>query len=178
MQQRFADGRATDMESELLSGVAPPATDDDLETAETRLGFALPPLLRRVYSELANGGVGPGYGLIGAGPGGARDDLGETIDDIYERWRRPDDDDALWSWPEGLLVIAGWGCAVYSCVDCTTADGKIVIFDPNEHEAGGPWLGTQVFRDQGRSLESWLAAWAADTDLWAEIQESARGACQ
>jgi hypothetical protein len=32
--------------------------------AESELGFALPPLLTRLYREVANGGFGPGYKLL------------------------------------------------------------------------------------------------------------------
>ena len=35
-----------------------------LAETEARLGFTLPPLLARVYTEVADGGFGPGYGLL------------------------------------------------------------------------------------------------------------------
>lgn len=41
----------------------PPATEAQVQAREKRLGVALPPLLRACYTELANGGFGPGYGL-------------------------------------------------------------------------------------------------------------------
>jgi hypothetical protein len=48
------------------SGFAfPPATEEQIRATETRLGFALPPLLRDLYLSLANGGFGPGTGLRG-----------------------------------------------------------------------------------------------------------------
>ena len=42
-----------------------PATEEQLLETEDLLGFPLPPLLRELYKQLANGGFGPGYGLIG-----------------------------------------------------------------------------------------------------------------
>ena len=43
----------------------PPASPRELAESEERIGFDLPPLLRSIYSEIANGGFGPGYGFIG-----------------------------------------------------------------------------------------------------------------
>ncbi len=39
----------------------PPLTISEIQDVERRLGFLLPPFLRRLYSEVANGGFGPGY---------------------------------------------------------------------------------------------------------------------
>jgi hypothetical protein len=44
----------------------PPATETQMLKTERQLGFALPPLLRLLYTQVANGGFGPGYGMIGA----------------------------------------------------------------------------------------------------------------
>ena len=47
----------------------PPTTFETVAAAEVRLGFRLPPLLRRIYTEVANGGIGPGTGLVGLSGG-------------------------------------------------------------------------------------------------------------
>jgi hypothetical protein len=44
----------------------PPATEDQLQATEAALGFALSPLLRALYAEVANGGFGFGYRIRGA----------------------------------------------------------------------------------------------------------------
>src|ERR671921_101834 len=41
-----------------------PATHDELAAAQSRIGAPLPPLLRRVLSEVADGGWGPAGGLL------------------------------------------------------------------------------------------------------------------
>src|SRR5579863_8967143 len=49
-----------------LSGfVFPPASEETLKETEDQLGFPLPLLLRMLYSQIANGGFGPGTGLRG-----------------------------------------------------------------------------------------------------------------
>lgn len=47
----------------------PPATEDQIRETEQQLGFPLPSLLRLLYTEIANGGFGPGFGIAGT-PGG------------------------------------------------------------------------------------------------------------
>lgn len=44
----------------------PPATEEQLRATEQALGFPLPPLLRALYAQVANGGFGPDYGITGA----------------------------------------------------------------------------------------------------------------
>ena len=58
------------------------ATESQLADAERRLGFALPPLLRRLYAEVANGGFGPGSGILGVA-GGWTTDHRQTVEDLY-----------------------------------------------------------------------------------------------
>jgi hypothetical protein len=60
--------RIADSEQVIDAGAAdphPPTTAAQVDTAEEALGFAIPPILRRLYTEVANGGFGPGYGLVG-----------------------------------------------------------------------------------------------------------------
>lgn len=65
----------------------------------------------------ANGGFGPGYGVMGV-EGGFTDDLGHTVADLFEVYRQPDPEDPTWEWPERFLPICHWGCVVYSGIDC------------------------------------------------------------
>src|SRR5260370_17606364 len=41
-----------------------PASAEKIAGAEADLGFRLDPFLRRVYTEVSDGGIGPGYGLL------------------------------------------------------------------------------------------------------------------
>lgn len=48
-----------------LPGLYPPVTMLKVEAAEEKLAFGLPPLLRELYTQVGNGGFGPGYGIFG-----------------------------------------------------------------------------------------------------------------
>lgn len=50
--------------------VFPPVSEIALMDAEKALKLELPALLRHLYFEVGNGGLGPGFGLLGL-PGGA-----------------------------------------------------------------------------------------------------------
>jgi hypothetical protein len=139
----------------------PPITTVEVEDAEARLGFRLPGVVRQLYTEVANGGFGPGYGLVGL-IGGARSDLGDDAVELYLTFRQPDPEDPGWGWPEALLPICHWGCAIYSCVDCRENDAPVIRFDPNQVE--GDW--SIAFAAEGRTFDGWLEGWLHGEELF------------
>jgi hypothetical protein len=162
--RRAADRRTQiDMGEQSVPRIALPLKKSEAEASEQALGFSVPPLLTQLYEKVGNGGFGPGYGLMGL-VSGATDDQGHNSVDAYKCYASADPSDPSWTWPEGLLPLCHWGCAIYSCVACKTDGHPIVIFDPNMHESS--WA--QCFIQTKQNLESWLVAWAAGTKLWDE----------
>lgn len=138
-----------------------PASAAALDSAERSLGLRLPVLLRRLYAEIANGGFGPGYGLLGVPPEGATDDLGKNLVSLYQTYREADD--PHWTWPVGLVPVAHLGCAMYACVNAATQPAGVIWFEPNGHELGTPWDAS--FIPLADSLETWLQTWLDGRDL-------------
>lgn len=126
----------------------PPASPHLIERAESLVTARLPTVLRRLYLEVANGGFGPGYGVLGL-DGGFADDLGQTaVDILSER------DDGSWpGLPSGLLPLCHWGCAIYSFVGCPS--GRMYGWDPNPVEPGDD----VPFFEQEYTIDAWLSAW-------------------
>jgi hypothetical protein len=118
--------------------------------SERLLGFKLPTAVRQLYTLVANGGFGLDYGLLGL-VGGAPDETGETAVGSYLRRRETARD---W-WPQYLLPICNWGCAMYSCVDCGphSRQGRMVRFDPNIS------IQPPCMWDERRDLAAWLRVW-------------------
>jgi len=146
-----------------LAKADPGATLDELARTESRLGFSLPTLLRRVYAAV-NGGIGPGYGLLPVGDGDG------TLTARYRSFidstcapqpGQPGFDQ--YQWPEKLLPICDWGCATWSCLDCRYDHGPIVTASNGE-----------AFVSTGHKLSSWLGAWLAGVDLGEEMFEPGR----
>ncbi len=153
--------KADDIERRMTTPVARPlpgpATAATLEAAEARLGVALPPLLRRLYLEVANGGLGPGSGILGIRGGWT--DHGRSIEDLYEEMSDSTTEDPRWVWPAGLVPLVDYGGA-FGCVDASTAEGRIVDWDPDELDDRGPDGGwSRSFREVAPSLAAWLEAW-------------------
>src|SRR5438876_4961018 len=60
----------------------PPASEEQLQATEEALGIPLPPMLRALYAQVANGGFGPACGITGARGGYyfGEDGRYETVD--------------------------------------------------------------------------------------------------
>ena len=136
-----------------------------VENAEQRLGFRLPELLRRIYLEVANGGFGPGYGVMGV-EGGFTDDRGHAVATLYQEWRQTDPADPTWLWPSSHLPICHWGCNIHSVVDCTVSGSPVYFIDPGMKDEGGPM--DTVVKPHKPSLEAWLQGWLDGEDLWSQ----------
>src|SRR2546430_2344775 len=90
----------------------PRVSEQALADAEVRLGFPLPLLVRDLYSQVADGGYGPGYGVT---------QLAGHPYAIVESRKRMDEESAgspggEW-WPERLVEFVHWGCNYFSGID-------------------------------------------------------------
>jgi hypothetical protein len=139
-----------------LSGLLPPPLSAaEIEEAEQRLTFPLPDLLRELYATVADGGFGPSYGflpLLKPGPDGSPY---ESAVLLYAFLRRGDRDHPSYPWPERLLPFLDWGCAVLSCVDCSSPSLPVFRDDSSGSLAA-----------EAPSLEGWLNDWLSGRDLW------------
>jgi hypothetical protein len=126
----------------------PPASEKKLAATEAVLGFPLPHPLRALYTEVANGGFGPGVGIRGAlgGYGSSTGDPAGTIVSYYnfhrqqaqlvdlgayaEHWKQLETGGRRDSylllpylvWPEQLLSLEDLGCCQEVGLDCKTGN--------------------------------------------------------
>jgi hypothetical protein len=161
--------RNADRESATDGGIhprkpMPPVAAKALQAAERTIGFRIPELLRTIYRTVGNGGVGPGYGIVGT-KGGAKLD-GRTLETCYLENVKLEEDNSVWRWPLRLLPLANYGCGMWSCVDCAYERLPMILWDPNNldpdfegFDARLNWA--NAFWDQGRSLQRWLEGWLA-----------------
>ncbi len=144
-----------------------PGTLDTISAAEAELGFVLPNALRDIYLEVANGGFGPGYGVMGV-RGGFTDDQDHTVEDAYRIYSETDPEDPTWAWPQGWLPMCHWGCAVYSAVDCLSASNPVYFADIGVKEPGEAM--TTILHKHKESFGQWLDDWMDGKDLWGEVR--------
>lgn len=131
----------------------PVVSDAHIHAAESELGFELPPLLKRIYREIGNGGchLGPGYGLIGL-PGGFDNDDGwdiiKTSSEISEGLE----------WWDRTIVICDWGCCMLSCVDCSDDDFTVYRWDGNVFDDATDVEdpSDELWTIEGDTFEEWL----------------------
>jgi hypothetical protein len=129
------------------------------------MGFTLCPLLKRIYTEVANGGFGPGSGIIGVADG-YTDDWGYNLEDLYVYFTVGLHYDTSWRWPPGLLPFCHWGYTTYSCVDCSQPRFPVLIIDPDYKEQGDDM--EEMFIEHKDSITDWFNDWLEGKDLWAD----------
>lgn len=164
LRERAKDAaRATDMAAQFAQPVPPPLDEPSVRNVEAALGYALPRLLRKVYLLVANGGIGPGYGLLPLLPNRSSSE-GESILTLYQGLSSTDPSDPAWSWPRSFLPFCEWGCAIRSCVDCASPEGTVLTFDPGSYDLGRNM--SDAFAPTHSSLRSWFADWLSGTEIW------------
>lgn len=136
-----------------------------LARAEAVLGFRLPPLLADLYLRIGDGGFGPEYGLLPLLDSAPAGEPAAVTQYLANREGGREDPD--WSWPEGVLPISHWGCAMYACVDCRSPEATVLLFEPNADDADQAWY------VDAPSLTGWLRAWVDGTGWYEETNEDA-----
>ncbi|MFI1013575.1 SMI1/KNR4 family protein [Streptomyces sp. NPDC020965] len=137
-----------------------PVGAETVARAEAMLGFRLPPLLAALYSRVGDGGFGPEYGLLPLLDGPPRGEPAAVEQYLANRGSGEKDPD--WPWPAGVLPISHWGCGMYACVDCHSADATVLLFEPNAGEAAHAWY------VDAPSLPDWLRGWLDGTGWYEE----------
>jgi len=125
--------------------------------AEQEIGFTFPALLTRLYTEVGNGGFGPGYGFLGV-QGGKTDGAGCDIVRATRRFRASATRGRQWNWPNGVVPLIEWGNAVYTCLDLRGPEQALYELRPDLWDDDAS-LTTAMFAytvDLGSLLASWL----------------------
>ena len=132
-----------------------------IERAEKTFGHPLPDLLKTLCETVANGGFGPAGGLLPLTEG-RPDEKGRTSLGLWQIYSKEGSADPSWHWPDGLLPVCHWGCAIYSCVNCLDRKFTMVTFDPNQHSGKDSW-DRCYFRDS-RTFDEWMKDWVEGRD--------------
>ncbi|MEV8328754.1 hypothetical protein [Kitasatospora sp. NPDC056731] len=100
-----------------------PAPPEAVSGLEAVVGHPMPPLLRRIYLEVADGGFGRWGGALSLTE--YRDE--PPVLEAYLGWREGYGAD----YPTPVVPLLPWGCAIWSLVDFSTPEGRMWGWDPN-----------------------------------------------
>ena len=129
----------------------PPCDPADVADAEAAIGVELPELLVRLYTEVADGGFGPGDGAV---PIGQLAEMWESLTvDMVEC-------EELDPWPTGVVPFCQVDQTLTACVDCSSPTGAVVgfEFDDLDPDAGEGALAVAL-HPMAASLGAWLEDW-------------------
>jgi hypothetical protein len=118
-----------------------------------------------MYTEVGNGGFGPGFGLLplssaslgGDPPAEAEFELAGECARLVGRYTG----DSGGGWPAALVPVFYWGCTVFEFVDCRDPASPVVWFDEGSEE-----LSELRHREPTPSLARRLEAWLAGEQVW------------
>lgn len=106
----------------------PPATPEAVAECEAACGYAMPWLLNRLFTEVANGGFGPSSGIYGVR--GHEWHSTDIFPDMTEAALEAVDDPE-WSRRRWCLPLIDWGCAIMTLVDFRHPAGPLWGWDPH-----------------------------------------------
>lgn len=136
------------------------ATEAEVAAAEAALGLTLPPDLRLLYTEVANGGFGPGGGIASL----------KEVSAKYASLTSEPAGEGGQEWPRDLLPI-GLAEPGADCYELST--GRIVCWDEESLADGDSdevWAAS--FKPVAPTLEEWLENWVGRPPA-AEVQRQA-----
>lgn len=126
-------------------------------------GHALPELLRRVYTEVGDGGFGPDSGLVSLRRGNRGP--GDVIDwPSVHRERRQ----RYWAPPPSWLLLAYGGCSMEWHLSLTAVDSPVLLYDA---DAWKPDWGQDPHDGlcHAMPLRRWLSIWAEGGQVWDDV---------
>jgi hypothetical protein len=112
-------------EQDAAGELPPPAPPEAVAEIEAAVGHPMPPLLKRIYLEVADGGFGRwGEALSLTDTTYSFSDSRRLLEE-YLGWRGTP------NYPPSVVPLLTWGCAIWSLVDYSTPEGRMWGWDPN-----------------------------------------------
>ncbi|MCZ4097133.1 SMI1/KNR4 family protein [Streptomyces sp. H39-C1] len=103
----------------------PPAPPEAVVELEAAVGHPLPPLLKRIYLEVADGGFGRWNDALSLTDTTYSFSDSDRLLEEYSGWcERP-------NYPSSVVPLLTWGCAIWSLVDYSSPEGRMWGWDPN-----------------------------------------------
>ncbi|WP_145177955.1 SMI1/KNR4 family protein [Gimesia aquarii] len=155
------EGDASCVRTDEVGNVLPPQKPnapiklEDVIYVESQIGFKLPPIIRQISTEVADGGFGPDWGINRLKhplnlPFGPHWEIKMSVESWHKLYHTSNDDNQLATFPNHFIRYCEVGCNISICVDCTSESGYLFLDDPNASDPIQP---------MGVTLEEWLLQW-------------------
>ncbi|MFF1484372.1 SMI1/KNR4 family protein [Streptomyces sp. NPDC058319] len=156
--ERRGDGEliATIRDFAQANELPPPAPTDAAEELEAALGHPMPPLLRRLYCEVANGGFGVDGSVVSLTDVGWYFSDEASLLDIYHLRSTPTPTPTStdrFPLPLHIVPLATLGCAIWWYVDLRSPEGQMWGWDPH------PLCERHRLFKERFTLAEWLTDW-------------------
>lgn len=155
----------------MTSGIAcPPISPVVFDEEQRRLGVVLPVFVKRLYTEVGNGGFGPSEGLLSIS---ALSPTDHPISYFHGNFRAVRNQNGA-EWPASIVPFSHWGDLVLSCVDVSTEslNPPVVRFEPNMSKDdtlhflhGAQFRGVGVIPESD-TLTAWFEDWLNDKEMF------------
>lgn len=146
-----------------------PITPQEVDAAERVIGRPLPKLLRRIYTEVGNGGFGPDAGIASL-------TAGQRVAGHLADWHssvRMHERNQTEGLPSSWLYLAPGGCTMEWHVSLLAVDNPVLLFDADGWEPSWGEDPHDGLRNASPSLRHWLWTWACGGDVWAQVHDHA-----
>jgi hypothetical protein len=147
IRARVVAGRPTDWAAQRQ--LPQPVSEGEIRNAVSVIGYRIPPLLHRIYTEVANGGIGPFGGIEGLTGDGYSSIGSGLLHGYLEHLRAQVEPGKPPPPPRGVVFLCDFGCAQWALLDC-------------RHPQGRMWWWEEGDRYKlNLTLPEWFAVWLA-----------------
>jgi hypothetical protein len=154
---------------------AAPLSRDKIANVEQSLGITLPRLVVSLYSQIGNGGFGPGHGILPLIPPELVPSYLDAAFDLYQELNWSPTGSAVSAATSNLLPFCEWGSGQFSCLlldDHCCDDASLVRLNEGWDENTTRMISREGnYRAPGlifesSSLQDWLSDWIDGADLF------------
>ena len=137
-------------ETNLTTSPPSPVSIDEYDRFECETGLVLPKFVRRLYTEVADGGYGPAYGINPLAGENSHSIAG--WDRLFQNANHDEPNGP--QWPSHLIRFCEIGCNMFYALDIRDDNAPVFQVEPTSSDDVADWL-----KLSSSSVVAWLERW-------------------
>jgi len=150
LQTRVRQFPPVECETNLTTLPPSPVSLEDYNRFEHESGLVLPQFVRLLYTEVADGGYGPAYGINPLAGGNSHSIAG--WDRVFQNANHDEPNGP--QWPSHLIRFCEIGCNMFYALDIRDENGPVFQVEPASSDDVTDWL-----KPSSSSVTNWLDCW-------------------